>query len=89
MSSRLATCAACGKLGLHYDLTEEQSAQLHDLVHPGGDSGIRWRFRTLVCQSCAKPTITFWPFEPDVNSTLAALGIPREALHSPKGGKQQ
>jgi hypothetical protein len=86
MTHRLATCPACGQLSLHLELTESQSAKLFDWLKPDADSGIRWRFRTLICQRCGKPLISLWPFEGDVDGVLNALGIPRESLHCPEKG---
>jgi hypothetical protein len=87
MSHRLATCAACGKLNLHLEVTEQQSADMADLVFRGSSTRYQWRTRVLICQQCAKPVITFWPMEPDVDEVLGALGISRDSLHaSQKGG---
>ena len=84
MSSRLATCAACGRLGLHTELTEEQSAALYKLVNPDQKSKIAWRIRTLICQACGRPVIALWPFDIDRDKVLLALGVPPESLHTPE-----
>ena len=89
MSDRLATCPACGKLGLHHELPEEQSAELYKYVGPCSDQAIRWRFRTSLCMSCGRPIISLWPFENDVGGVLRALGLSPQTFPHSNGGNDQ
>lgn len=84
MSHRLATCPSCGQLVFHLEVTEEQSAQMADLIFRGSETRYHWRTRVLICLFCAKPLITLWPMEPEVEYVLTELGIPRASLHAPE-----
>ena len=89
MSSRLATCPACGKLGLQHELPEEDSAKLYSFVGPWSDMVIRWRFRAVVCLACGKPVIALWPFDNEVGGVLQALGLSPQIFPHSKGGGDQ
>jgi hypothetical protein len=88
MSSRLGTCPACGKLALHLDLTEEQSAAFYCLLAVEKGYGWQWRFKTLVCSACCLPVISLWPFTDSVADVFAALEmLPPSHRLPPKGEK--